>query len=71
MPILAQTLLLLTQLYYDLNSQDLAPFFEEHLGDFMGDPASGKQGWLRKYLDWERPELKGDVSGSARQVPEC
>ena len=59
---LAQTLLLLTQLFYDLNSQDLAPFFEEHLSDFMGDPAAGKQGWLRKYLDWERPELKGDVS---------
>jgi len=61
-PVLAQTLLLLTQLFYDLNSQDLAPFFEEHLSDFTGDPAAGKQGWLRKYLDWERPELKGDVS---------
>jgi len=29
----------------------------------MGNEASGKEGWLRKYLSWERPELKGDVSG--------
>jgi exportin-2 (importin alpha re-exporter) len=60
--LLAQALLLLTELFHDLNSQDLPPFFEEHLDDFMGNEASGKEGWLRKYLSWERPELKGDVS---------
>jgi exportin-2 (importin alpha re-exporter) len=57
-------LLLLTELFHDLNSQDLPPFFEEHLDDFMGNDAAGKEGWLRKYLSWERAELKGDVSGS-------
>jgi exportin-2 (importin alpha re-exporter) len=60
--LLAQALLLLTELFHDLNSQDLPPFFEEHLDDFMGNEATGKEGWLRKYLSWERPELKGDVS---------
>ena len=60
--LLAQALLLLTELFHDLNSQDLPPFFEEHLDDFMGNEAAGKEGWLRKYLSWERAELKGDVS---------
>jgi len=59
---LAQAVLLLTQLFYDLNCQDLAPFFEEHMADFMGDKSSGKEGWLRKYLSWSAPELQGDVS---------
>lgn len=60
LPLLAQSVLLLTQLFHDLVSQDLPPFFEERLSDFMG--GNGKEGWLKKYLSWERPELKGDVS---------
>lgn len=60
LPLLAQSLLLLIQLFNDLSSQDLPPFFEENLGSFMGDDT--QQGWLLKYLSWERPELKGDVS---------
>ncbi|KAK1926751.1 putative importin-alpha export receptor [Papiliotrema laurentii] len=63
--LLAQSVLLLTQLFHDLVSQDLPPFFEERLGDFMGDQASGKEGWLRKYLSWERAELKGDDDDEA------
>ena len=62
----------MTELYHDLNSQDLPPFFEEHLDDFMGNEAAGKEGWLRKYLSWEHPELKGDVSTSeARYEKSC
>jgi exportin-2 (importin alpha re-exporter) len=62
---LAQALQLLLQLFHDLNSQDLPPFFEEHMNEFMGDPAASQEtdqgrGWLRKYLIWERPELMGD-----------
>ncbi|OCF31081.1 importin-alpha export receptor [Kwoniella heveanensis BCC8398] len=56
LPLLAQTLLLLIQLFHDLSSQDLPPFFEDHISEFMGGE---QQGWLRKYLDWERQELKG------------
>lgn len=62
--LLAQALLLLTELFHDLNSQDLPPFFEEHMDDFMGNDAAGKEGWLRKYLSWERAELKRDVRTS-------
>lgn len=62
LPLLAQSLLLLTQLFYDLCSQDLPPFFEDRMGDFMGDAASGKEGWLKKYLNWDPAELRGDVS---------
>ncbi|ORX36025.1 Cse1-domain-containing protein [Kockovaella imperatae] len=58
-PLLAQSLLLLIQLFHDLSSQDLPPFFEENMGSFMGEQG-GREGWLRKYLSWEREELKGD-----------
>ncbi|RXK37557.1 importin-alpha export receptor [Tremella mesenterica] len=63
LPLLAQSLLLLVQLFHDLSSQDLPPFFEDHLGEFMGDEAH--EGWLLKYLSWERPELKGDDEDEA------
>lgn len=62
LPLLAQSVLLLTQLFHDLCSQDLPPFFEDRMGDFMGDAATGKEGWLRKYLSWDKAELRGDVS---------
>ncbi|WWC86346.1 uncharacterized protein L201_001219 [Kwoniella dendrophila CBS 6074] len=55
--LLSQSLLLLIQLFHDLSSQDLPPFFEDHMDEFMG--------WLRKYLDWERDELKGDEDDEA------
>lgn len=42
--ILHRTLLLLLQLYYDLNSQDLPEFFEDRLAQFMP--------LLLKYLDY-------------------
>ena len=66
--LLAQALLLMTELFHDLSSQDLPPFFEEHIDDFMGNDAAGKEGWLRKYLSWERPELKGDVSSTPLDI---
>lgn len=56
---LGQTLLLLLQLFYDLNAQDLPEFFEDNLALFLGN-GSGDVGLLGKYLRWERPELVGD-----------
>ncbi|WWD17783.1 hypothetical protein CI109_102225 [Kwoniella shandongensis] len=61
--LLSQTLILLVQLFHDLSSQDLPPFFEDHLSEFMG--GGDQPGWLRKYLDWEREELKGDDDDEA------
>ncbi|GAA96918.1 uncharacterized protein L969DRAFT_96811 [Mixia osmundae IAM 14324] len=46
---LSRTLLLLLQIFYDLNSQDLPEYFEDHQTAFMT--------LLVKYLDWDRPEL--------------
>ncbi len=69
LPLLAHSLLLLIQLFHDLSSQDLPPFFEENMIVFMGDPSvgNGGDGWLKKYLSWERDELKGDVSSRFRR----
>ncbi|ORY84121.1 putative importin-alpha export receptor [Leucosporidium creatinivorum] len=45
--LLLKTLLLLLQIYHDLNSQDLPEFFEDRLGEFMN--------LLLKYLDYVPP----------------
>ncbi|TYJ56359.1 hypothetical protein B9479_002907 [Cryptococcus floricola] len=63
LPLLSQALLLLVQLFQDLSSQDLPPFFEDHMAEFMG--GGDQPGWLRKYLDWEAEELKGDDDDEA------
>ncbi|KAJ9111753.1 hypothetical protein QFC22_006412 [Naganishia vaughanmartiniae] len=65
---LAQTLLLLLELFHDFTCQDLPQFFEDNLNMFMGDvnkagagSATGEEfGLIGKYLRWERPELLGD-----------
>lgn len=46
---LARTLLLLLQIFYDLNSQDIPEFFEDNVEACMS--------LLHKYLTWSRPEL--------------
>ncbi|GHJ89066.1 hypothetical protein NliqN6_5468 [Naganishia liquefaciens] len=65
---LAQTLLLLLELFHDFTCQDLPQFFEDNLNVFMGDAnkagagtATGEEfGLIGKYLRWEKPELLGD-----------
>lgn len=63
LPLLAQSLYLLLELYHDLNSQDLPEYFEDCNAVFLGDGA-GAQGLVGKYLRWEKEELMGDVSKS-------
>lgn len=58
LPLLAQALLLLIQIFNDLTFQDLPPFVEDHMASFFGE--GDQAGWLLKYLSWERPELVGD-----------
>jgi exportin-2 (importin alpha re-exporter) len=64
LPILAETVQLLLELFHDLSSQDLPPFFEDNIGVFMGNAGTGEQGLLLKYLTWEPEQLKGDVGVS-------
>lgn len=49
---LAKSLLLMIQIYYDLNSQDIPEFFEDHLSEFMN--------LFHKYLTWHTPALLPD-----------
>lgn len=49
---LSRTLLLLLQIFYDLNCQDLPEFFETNIVPCMA--------LLHKYLTWSRPELVSD-----------
>jgi exportin-2 (importin alpha re-exporter) len=63
LPLLAQALQLLIQIFYDLTCQDLPPFIEDNMAQFMGE--GDQPGWLLKYLSWERPELKGDDDDEA------
>jgi exportin-2 (importin alpha re-exporter) len=69
---LSQSLLLLVELYHDLNCQDFPEYFEDHNALFMGDaslaaPSSpATYGLLGKYLRWEIPELMGEVSSMHR-----
>ncbi|GAA5958061.1 hypothetical protein JCM21900_003574 [Sporobolomyces salmonicolor] len=64
-----KTLLLLLQLYHDLNSQDLPEFFEDRLAEFMP--------LLLKYLDYASPfpsedededEEQGDLESAKAEI---
>ncbi|KAJ2785708.1 importin-alpha export receptor [Coemansia javaensis] len=52
--VLLHSLALLCQIYYDLNCQDLPPFFEDHMGEFMQT--------FHKYLVYSNPLVEGDAS---------
>lgn len=51
---IAQSFVLLLQLFYDLSAQDLPPFIEDNMEDICGV--------LGRWLSFSRPELEGDVS---------
>jgi exportin-2 (importin alpha re-exporter) len=65
---LSQSLILLIELYHDLNCQDFPEYFEDHNVLFMGDAnltgssSPSAYGLLGKYLRWEVPEIMGEVS---------
>ncbi|PIA15174.1 Cse1-domain-containing protein [Coemansia reversa NRRL 1564] len=60
--VLLHSLALLCQIYYDLNCQDLPPFFEDHMGEFMGT--------FHKYLVYSNPQAEGDDDDVAGDVEE-
>jgi exportin-2 (importin alpha re-exporter) len=54
----AQAQVLLVELYYDLTCQDLPPDFEDTHAGFFGPNG----GLFLKFLTWDPPQLRGDVS---------
>ncbi|KAJ2368139.1 importin-alpha export receptor [Coemansia sp. RSA 2610] len=61
--VLLHSLMLLCQIYYDLNCQDLPPFFEDHMAEFMQT--------FHKYLVYANPQAEGDdddVAGDLEEV---
>ncbi|KAJ2909179.1 importin-alpha export receptor, partial [Coemansia aciculifera] len=61
--ILLHSLMLLCQIYYDLNCQDLPPFFEDHMAEFMQT--------FHKYLVYMNPNAENgddDVAGDLEEV---
>ena len=56
--LLAQTMVLLLELYYDFTCQDLPPAIEDSQPEFFA-PGNG---WFHAFLAWDPEELRGDVS---------
>jgi len=54
---LAQTMILLIDIYYDFTCQDLPPTIEDSHEEFFA-PGSG---WFQAFLLWDPVELRGDV----------
>ncbi|KAJ1966324.1 importin-alpha export receptor [Dipsacomyces acuminosporus] len=60
--ILLHSMVLLCQIYYDLNCQDLPPFFEDHMGEFMQT--------FHKYLIYTNPNAESDDDDVAGDLEE-
>lgn len=58
--LLGDTMDLLFNLYYDLTAQDLPPASEDAHDEFFGNEK--EEGWLLRFLKWDPPLLRGDVS---------
>lgn len=54
----AQAQVILVDLYYDLTCQDIPPDFEDTHAKFFG----AQDGIFLKFLTWDPPQLRGDVS---------
>jgi len=59
-PQIAQTMVYLLDIFYDLTCQDLPPAIEDNYAEFFGET-----GWFFGFLDWDPLELRQDVSGSS------
>ena len=56
-PLLAQTMAVLIDLYYDLTCQDLAPEFEDRHETFFAEGT----GYFMQLMAWDPPQLQTDV----------
>ena len=55
--LIAQTMVLLVDIYYDLTCQDLPPAVEDSHEEFFG-PGTG---WFQAFLVWDPEDLRVDV----------
>lgn len=58
LPHVAQAMVFLVDIFYDLTCQDLPPDFEDSHAQFFG----AQDGLFIKLLLWDPPQLRGDVS---------
>ena len=56
-PLLAQTMAVLVELFYDLTCQDLAPEFEDNHEIFF----AAETGFFMQLMEWNPPQLQTDV----------
>lgn len=58
--LLTQTMILLVDIFYDFTCHDLPPALEDgHMGFF-----SPETGWFHRFLAWDSPSLRGEVSSN-------
>jgi len=56
-PLLGESMVLLVDIFYDFTCQDLPPAVEDANLQFFGE-----SGVFPKFIQWDSPTLKGDVS---------
>ncbi|KAI0296781.1 armadillo-type protein [Multifurca ochricompacta] len=64
-PLLAQTMAVLIELFYDLTCQDLAPAFEDGHEIFFG----AQTGYFMQLMAWDPPELHTDPDEPTPSIP--
>lgn len=57
-PTVAQSMVLLLEIFYDFTCQDLPPAIEDAQAEFFGRD----NGWFHNFMAWDPPHLKTDVS---------
>ncbi|KAJ7281661.1 CAS/CSE protein [Mycena rebaudengoi] len=62
---LAQTMVLLMEIFYDFTCQDLPPAIEDAHGEFFTAP----DGWFHKFLAWNPPGLSVDPEETIPSLP--
>lgn len=62
--LVAQGMVLLTDIFYDLTCHDLPPAFEDNYDEFFG-----AQGWFHRFISWDPAELRGDVDDTEPSLP--
>ncbi|KAH8981961.1 CAS/CSE protein [Lactarius hatsudake] len=64
-PLLAQTMAVLIDLYYDLTCQDLAPEFEDRHETFFAEGT----GYFMQLMAWDPPQLQTDSDEATPSLP--